>query len=715
MRLKIYNFLVNKHIGIRKRYHAFHDNSTGIIRMLSWVYLLWLNCAYYCLFMHSLGKDDKTDVYEYKNIESRISEMAHFKKEYPDVCVDRFVEKLLGFDVVSFDIFDTLIFRPFSEPADLFYLIGCKLDFLNFKDLRARAEFEARLIRAESQKIKNKKKKQSVKKQQIDYEVDINDIWSRMSDITGIDAVKGKAIEEELEYELCYANPFMLQVFKELQARGKRIVITSDMYLTKDFLVKMLKKNGYDGYEYIFVSNEYHKSKSDGRLYDVVKNKMGNELSYIHVGDNVHSDIKMAEKHGFNTLYYPNVNRAALLYRTYDMSPIIGGAYRGVVNNRIYSGVDKKTTSMEYEYGYIYGGLFSIGYCAYIHEYARLHNIDKILFLSRDGDTLKQVYEIMYPEETLSDKIQYVYWSRKAATILTYDLDKNDYFRRFLYHKINQKYTILQILSSMELEKLADKIEGYSIVDKDVPLIGNEGRKIKLHLSDELTDKNVEILRVYIEENFGRINEQYLQREKAAKLYYKNVLDGVTKALLVDIGWAGSGAIAIRRLCHEKWDIPCEIIGMIAGTNTVHNVEPYQTETFLQSGVMNAYLYSQSFNRDLLKKHDPAKDYNVFWELILGSPTRQFKGFKSLDNGAVGYDFGDYDDNLEGIKETQQGILDFCKDYITAFGSPENGQHKLLYRISGRDAYAPILAASGNKEKYLKAIRDKFKLEPNVV
>lgn len=706
MRLKIYNVLVNKHTGIKKRYHALHDNSNRVVKILSWVYLLWLNFAYYFLFMHFLGKEDKTKTYEYKNIEYKSSEMEHFRKEYPNITVEKYVEELSKYDVVSFDIFDTLIFRPFSEPADLFYLIGCKLDFLNFKDLRARAEFEARLIRAEQ--LKKQKK-------YVDYEIDLDDIWNRMYDITGLDAGKGKAIEEELEIQLCYANPFMLQVFNKLKEKGKTIVITSDMYLTKDFLAKILEKNGYTGYENIFVSNSFHKSKSDGRLYDVVKKKMGEELSYIHVGDNTHSDIKMAQKHGFKTLYYPNVNRAALLFRSYDMSPIIGGAYRGIVNNRIYSAVDEKPATMEYEYGYIYGGLFALGYCAHIHEYAKLHGIDKVIFLSRDGDTLKQVYELMYPKEKIEGKTEYAYWSRKAATILTFDLDKNDYFRRFLYHKINQDYKISDILESMELSELKDKVEGYSLGNTKVVLIGSEGKKIKLHLDDELTHKNVEILRVFLEENANRIIAIYQQRDKAARRYYEKMLAGTQKVLFVDIGWAGSGAIAIRRLCREKWNIPCEIFGMIAGTNTVHNAEPYQTETFLQTGVMNAYLYSQSFNRDLLKKHDPAKDYNVFWELILGSPTRQFKGFKFLETGAIGYDFGDYDDNIDGIKETQQGILDFCNDYIGIFGSPEDGQFKQLYRISGRDAYSPLLTASGNKEVYLKAIRDKFKLEPNVV
>ena len=84
----------------------------------------------------------------------------------------------------------------------------------------------------------------------------------------------------------------------------------------------------------------------------------------------------------------------------------------GIVNNKLYNGTEQ--LSMEYEYGYIYGGLFVLGYCDFIHTYARVHGIDKLLFLSRDGDILKQVYDRLYPD----DATEYACWSRKAATIL---------------------------------------------------------------------------------------------------------------------------------------------------------------------------------------------------------------------------------------------------------------------------------------------------------
>ena len=66
-------------------------------------------------------------------------------------------------------------------------------------------------------------------------------------------------------------------------------------------------------------------------------------------------------------------------------------------------------------------------------------NADKILFLSRDGDILKKVYTKMYPEDSMN--CDYVYWSRIAAAKITADYYKYDYFRRFLYHKVNQEYT----------------------------------------------------------------------------------------------------------------------------------------------------------------------------------------------------------------------------------------------------------------------------------
>ena len=65
------------------------------------------------------------------------------------------------------------------------------------------------------------------------------------------------------------------------------------------------------------------------------------------------------------------------------MTSLIGSAYRGIVNAKLHNG--EGCYSPFYAYGYAYAGFLALGYCNFIHEYASSHNIDKILFLSRDG------------------------------------------------------------------------------------------------------------------------------------------------------------------------------------------------------------------------------------------------------------------------------------------------------------------------------------------
>lgn len=668
MKSKIYAFLVNRHIGIQTRYHAVHDNAAGIGKIWSWVYLLLLNFAYYVLFMRFLGKAKDITIYEEKSLPTKQSESEQFVAKH--MTVEEYIQKAAEYDVVSFDIFDTLILRPFTEPADLFYFVGNDLGFMDFKNVRIQAEYEARM--------------QCYKKND-HMEIDIKDIWKQLSEMTGIPAKKGMELEMQYEYSFCYANPFMQKVYQGLQKLGKKIIITSDMYLSSEFLEKMLRKNGYDGYERIFISNAYKASKAKGDLYDVVKKAIAGK-SLIHIGDNLHSDIAMAKKHKVDNLHYQNVNQYSLMYRPYDMSAIIGSAYRGIINNYLYNGFGRYSKS--YEFGFIYGGLFVLGYCNYIHQYCKAHQIDKILFLSRDGDILMQAYKKMFPE----DVFEYVYWSRRAATQLMAENNRYDYFRRFLYHKVNCDKTISAVLKAMDLEALCEKLP--------------EGIKP----ADELTDKNVKKLKKFIEENWDFVKEAYLGKNKAAELYYRNALKDCKSVCAVDIGWAGSGAVSLGYLVQNVWNIPCQVIGMIAGTNTLYNAEPNASETFLQTGKLAAYMYSQSHNRDLLKKHDPNKGYNIFWEILLSSPTRQFRGFKWNEvTEEVEFEFGDYDKNTDGIREIQKGILDFVSEYKEHFE-----RVPFMYEVSGRDAYAPILVAASKDEKYLKAITQEFEIEIGV-
>lgn len=755
----IYSVFINKHPGIAERYHKVHDGSVGVKRLLSWAYLLWLNFAYYCLFCHFLEKKKGMEYYEEKNLAIKRSESEEFLESNPGKTwadPDSVLQVLLNdagtaaYDVVSFDIFDTLILRPVSVPADVFHFIGERFGIMDFKGIRMWAESDARLKHYE--KYGN-------------TEVSLSEIWENLeldlgnsafqAEEEGVKLTKGvdsnnrsvrpschhfkgwelgQSVEAELEEKLCYANPYMKKLWDGLIANEKSIVIVSDMYLPRDVIERILRRNGFTGYERLYLSNERQVSKADGKLYSCVLNDYPGK-SIIHIGDNAFSDGAMARKAGLAVRLYPGIFKNIMVYRSFDMSAMVGSVYRAIVSSKLYNGLNR--LSVDYEYGYVYGGLFVLGYCSFIHKYVAEHDVDKVFFLSRDGDTLKQAYDYLYPGNNSS----YVYWSRKAATKLEAFFDKHDYFRRFIYHKLNQNYTIEKVLKAMELDELAVELSDWRAIWKNRELeqyragkvFGNNKEEtvseeewinsrekyyVELQPQDELTDKNGYLLRRFIEAKWDKVLKTYAGQMQATKKYYSKEAEGCSKVLAVDIGWAGSGALVLRHLFEHEWGLDTEVIGMVAGTNTIHNFEPDASEPFLQSGKLVAYLYSQAHNRDLLKKHDPNKDYNVFWELLLSSPTPKFEGFykghiaetgKYMPEIDISLKFGKYDHNREGIKKIQKGILDFVKDYHSHFKD-----FPYMFNISGRDAYAPMLVAASHNERYLKAIEKRYKLEVNV-
>ena len=571
---------------------------------------------------------------------------------------EAFADALLENDVISFDIFGTLILRPFSEPSDLFYFLSREIGVLNFHTIRKELEAKSRRIRETKEN---------------DRQVTLDEIWYRIEAETAVNASFGEETEKWLERTFCFANPFMLDIFALVKEAGKTIVAVSDMYLPSGFLKDLLTDLGFDGIERVFVSCEERKSKQDGSLYDAVKEAYPGK-TIIHVGDEMQGDSEIPKKHGISSKLYPNVHRYAADYRSFDMSPLIGSAYRGIVDTWLYNG--KTQYNRPYEFGFIYGGLFAIGYCHFIHQYCLANNVFRILFLARDGDILQKVYEKMYPDE----KTHYVYWSGIAAHKLMAFYDRYNYYQEFLYKKVSLGITVRQTLEEMELVSLID-------------LLTEEADGHTPQPDDILTAANAEAVRAFLHMHTDDILACYEEHLLMAKAYYENELQDAKKAVIVDIGWLGSGAMALSYMAEHVWKIPCALTGIIAGTNTMSSQFPDAAEPFLASGKLVPYMYSLSLNRDIMLRHDPGKRYNDYWELLVSSPTPSFLGFASP------LVFGEPDPNPEGIMDIQLGILDFVEQYLHHFRN-----FPFMTDIKGRDTYAPMLRAAADDEAYLKMI-----------
>jgi len=216
----------------------------------------------------------------------------------------------------------------------------------------------------------------------------------------------------------------------------------------------------------------------------------------------------------------------------------------------------------------------------------------------------------------------------------------------------------------------------------------------KLTSQTELTDSNVDKVKAYFMQRWEEVLRHYEEQLSAGKQYYEEVLQGSNTAVAIDIGWAGSGAIALDYLINEEWKLGCPVTGIIAGTNTCHNAEPNASETFLQSGKLVSYLYSQRENRDLWKFHDAGKNHNLYWEMLLDSPVGSFRGFYMNEDGKCECQFKEGPVNKTEIEEVQRGILEFVGQYERV----QRGEEAFSL-VGGRDAYAPVMSVlqKGNR------------------
>lgn len=646
LRLQIYNMLVNRVPYIQKKYHSLRQQKRGLDgRVYAWCALIGMNLT--SIFCKKKYEEAFYNPDKGKKIPAHCSESSLSYREAPE----QFAERLKQYDVISFDVFDTLVLRPFSAPTDLFFIVGDKLNYLDFERIRREMEWRAR---------------QKAKEQKGIYEVTLAEIYDELEMQAGIPKEKGMQAEIETELELCFGNPYMLEVFRHLKNCGKTIVCTSDMYLPKTVIRQMVEKCGFTEVSEYFISCEKNALKGDGSLFNVVKETYGKDKTYVHVGDHPVSDVEWAKKSGFAAEFYQNVNIAGMPYRAEDMSIITGSMYRGIVNAHIHNGL--KVYSQEYELGFIYGGLFVMGYCQWIHEYVKNHGIDKILFLSRDGDILNQVYGMLYPEEAENGLREYVYWSRLAATKMAAGYFKYDYFRRFIDHKVNQKYSLEQIFKSMEIEDMLGKMCG---------------ELQQFSAETKLTDQNAKLIKEYLIVHWDEVLAHYKEQLEAGKLYYEKVLAGCKRVVAVDVGWAGSGAVALNHIVNNVWNLDCEIIGLLAGTNTIHNAEPNMSEPQLMSGKLVSYMYSQGHNRDIWKWHDAAKGHNLGIELLVTSTQGSLIKFVSTEADETCLNLKKPDADRLVVEGIQKGICDFINE-ILALSKKTDRE----IEISGSDAYS---------------------------
>lgn len=292
-------------------------------------------------------------------------------------------------DIVSFDIFDTAVIRLLKSPKDLFKIVERQSGVPFFYKNRCLAARRARLENADKG---------------ID-EITLDEIYDRLRVIdTSVDADTAerlKQMENVLEIRLCRRNKEIGRLFDALQKQGKKICFTTDMYLPRDTIEKILKNCGYDRYDALYLSGEDKLSKKSGQRFKYCQNPD----CILHIGDNEKSDFIQAVKHGINAVRYRKSKNAFLSQRLVKNIKKSKNVYLSF-SCRLAEQYDFK--SYWFSIGYQYAGPLLTCFCLWLKRETEKSRPDSLCFLARDGMIMRRVWQTMFP----ANETTYLYCSR---------------------------------------------------------------------------------------------------------------------------------------------------------------------------------------------------------------------------------------------------------------------------------------------------------------
>lgn len=130
-------------------------------------------------------------------------------------------------------------------------------------------------------------------------------------------AVEQNQTELEALEQNVYPREEMLEVYRYLVEKGKRVAIVCDTEYKTAAIEGMLKKAGYEGYEKLFVSSERGYSKRNEHMWNIVYSEY-DAATHIHVGADVYADWYTLEKRGAKSRWIMSGIEAYKLSNYYD-------------------------------------------------------------------------------------------------------------------------------------------------------------------------------------------------------------------------------------------------------------------------------------------------------------------------------------------------------------------------------------------------------------
>ena len=547
---------------------------------------------------------------------------------YWNVSEQELINKIRENDIISFDIFDTLLMRRVLHPTDVFELVEAQLKEQGydypFASMRMKAEHALKNCPG------------------------LDEIYEKMQELCSLDDItilRMKELECETDARTLLRREKMCQIFQKALDEGKKVYLLSDMYYSRSYLEKLLQQNGIEGYQNLFVSCEIKGEKSDGSLYRRYLSQAGSGKK-LHIGDNRRADVEKAREYGINTCHvysaYELLMASSLQNILADTDTLHKRCIVGLLISRIFNNPFSLYDSRGY---FRIKDIRDVGYCfvaPMLAEFVKWfilqikgRKIQQILFPSRDGFLVKKVYELM----TDCD-VETVYFrtSRRAITVAG----------------IRSSSDVQRIASRRYHGTYADYLQQrFGIEMRDTDTRG--GMTVK-EPQDELTRQIVRDYEPEILQNARTEREQYLRY-----LEKMGLLSNKTQAMF-DFVAGGTVQYNLTQLLHHN------ILGLYFATMNLPN-DMYTADT---ADIRTAYGNIQSYGiQNQLGK------YYLFLETVLIDDRESFSHMDAAGNEI--FEQRSSKSNYSEIEKLQEAVLKYVAEYQRYFSCIKNGRPELEF------------------------------------
>ncbi len=539
------------------------------------------------------------------------------------------------FDVVSFDVFDTLIKRNVDNPKDIYKLldkIAAEKGINDFLNLRTRVEQELR----EYQSF-----------------INIDDIYNKISSCLDEEiSLKLKKTEIDLELSYCQSNYEIKELYDLYKKMGKRIIAVSDMYLTTDIIKRILEKNDIV-VDKIYVSCDCKAKKSDGSLFDyVLKEEKISNKRIIHIGDNWRADYIGAKKQGIKTMHVKTkidiIDSKKYIKKMKE--PDKYKTYINIINNNIYNQKDYYS-----KFGFSIIGPIVYNYCNWLKDQCKKNNINKIFFFSRDGYVLKKAFDKLYPEQF---ETKYIYFSRRAIRVPFNAIYSSyeDIMNFFPKTKMTTTRVYLENFG-LNANEYVETLKKYDLTIND-----------NIYYDDLFSNKKYRLLFEELHKDIIKVANSELNVLKQ----YLNQENFRGKIGVVDVGWHNSMQFYLEKIIesnNKETEIYGFYVGKQSGEKKVSNSMSYLREREQDEYVNSTISYIGLIESVFLSNEGSTISYSK-------------SGGKIVPN-LLEYEYKNEDFEYNAFNSIRNGIFEFI-DIV----------NKLIYfkyyALSGYDAYLPI-------------------------